>query len=39
LKTSPFESLYGIQCNTPVIWDNLVDKAMVGPELLREMEE
>jgi hypothetical protein len=31
--------LYGRKCNTPVIWDNLVDRGVVGPDLLREMEE
>jgi hypothetical protein len=39
LKLSPFEALYGRKCNTPVIWDNLVDRGVVGPDLLREMEE
>jgi hypothetical protein len=39
LKMSPFEALYGRKCNTPVSWDNPVDRAVVGPELLREMEE
>jgi hypothetical protein len=35
----PFESLYGRKCNTPVSWDNPADRAVVGPELLKEMEE
>jgi hypothetical protein len=39
LKMSPFEALYGIKCNTPVSWDNPVDHAVVGPNILREMEE
>jgi len=39
LKISPFEALYGRKCNTPVSWDNLADRAMVGKKLLREMEE
>ena len=36
---SPFEELYGRKCNSPVSWDNPTDRAMVGPELLQEMEE
>ena len=36
---SPFEALYGRECNTPVSLDNPVDKAVVGPDFLREMEE
>ena len=39
LKMSPFEALYGRKCNTLVSWDNPVDRAVVGPYLLREMEE
>jgi hypothetical protein len=39
LKMSPFEALYGRKCNTPVSWDNPADRAVVGPELLKEMEE
>jgi hypothetical protein len=39
LKMSPFEVLYGRKCNTPVSWDNLADEVVVGPELLKEMED
>jgi hypothetical protein len=39
LKMSPFESLYGRKCNTPISWDNPADRALVGPELHKEMEE
>jgi hypothetical protein len=35
---SPFEALYARKCNTPVSWDNPVDRAIVGLELLKEME-
>jgi hypothetical protein len=35
----PFEALYGIKCNTLVSWDNPTDRAMVGPDLLRDMGE
>jgi hypothetical protein len=38
-KMSPFEALYGRRCNTPVSWDNPTYRAVVGPELLREMVE
>jgi hypothetical protein len=36
---SPFEALYGRKCNTPVSWDSLADRAVIGLDLLREMEE
>jgi hypothetical protein len=37
LNMSPFEALYGRRCNTPVSWDNPTDRAVVLPDLLREM--
>jgi hypothetical protein len=39
LKMSPFEALYGRKCNTLVSWDNLADRAVVGLELRKEMED
>ena len=39
LKMSPFEALYGRNCNTPMSRDNPADKVVVGPELLKEMED
>jgi hypothetical protein len=39
LNMIPFEARYGRKCNTPVSWDNPVDRIVVGPELLKEMEE
>jgi hypothetical protein len=37
-KLSPFEILYGRKCTTPISWDNPVDRLMVGPVMLEEME-
>ena len=37
-KMSPFKILYGRKCTTPINWDNLTDRLMVGPEMLQEME-
>jgi hypothetical protein len=39
IKMSPFEALYGRKCNTLVSWDNPIDRVVVGPYFLREMEE
>jgi hypothetical protein len=36
---SPFEAVYGRKCSTPMIWDNPVDRAVVGRDILWEMEE
>ena len=37
-KISPFEILYGRKCNTSITWSNIVDRLMLGPELLKELE-
>jgi hypothetical protein len=39
LKMNPFEALYGRKGNTQISWDNLADRAVVGPDLLRKIEE
>ena len=38
-RYSPFEILYGRKCNTPISWSNPVDRLVLGPKLLKEMEE
>ena len=38
LKFNPFEIMYGRKCNTPISWTNPVDRLILGPELLKEME-
>ena len=30
LEMSPYESLYGRRCRTPVTWDNLVKRVVLG---------
>ena len=35
---SPFEKIYGCKCNTPNSWSSLVDRLMLGPELLKDMK-
>ena len=37
-KLSPFKILYGRKCNPPITWSNLVDRLMLGPDLLKELE-
>lgn len=39
LKMSPFEALYGRKCTTPVSQDNPIDIVVIGPEMLKSMEE
>jgi hypothetical protein len=39
LRMIPFEALYGRKCNTPVTWDNPADRVVLGPKLLKDMED
>jgi hypothetical protein len=39
IKMTPFEFLYGRPCQTPLSWDWLEDKVLVGPKVIQEMEE
>ena len=39
LEMSPYEALYGRSCRTLVGWDNPVNRFVIGPELLKEMEQ
>ena len=34
----PFEILYGRKCNTPISCSSPVDRLMLGPDLLKDME-
>ena len=35
---SPFEILYGRKCNTQISWSSPIDRLMLGPDLLEDME-
>ena len=39
IKMVPFEFLYGRPCRTPLSWDRLEDRVLVGPEVIQEMKE
>jgi hypothetical protein len=39
LKMIPFEALYHRKCNTPMSWDNPADRVVLGPEMLKNMED
>ena len=38
-KMIPFEILYGRKCSTPVGWDSPVDRLVIGPKMLQDMEK
>ena len=37
-RYSPFEIFYGRKCNTPISWINWVERLVLGPGLLTEMD-
>lgn len=39
LHMSPFEVLYERKCRTPSSWSGPEDRLMLGPKILKEMEE
>nr|GFC27712.1 putative reverse transcriptase domain-containing protein [Tanacetum cinerariifolium] len=39
LKCSPFEALYGRKCRSPVIWNEVRESQIIGPELVKETTE
>ena len=36
---SLFEALYGWNCNTPISWSDLVNRVLIGSDMLVEMEQ
>ena len=36
---SPYEALYERRYRTPMTWDNPVNRIVLGPKLLKEMEQ
>lgn len=39
LGMSPFESLYGRKCRTPIEWDDPFNRVVIGLDMLKEMEQ
>jgi hypothetical protein len=39
IKMSPFEALYGRKCQTPLMWSNVGERALEGPDFVKEAEE
>ena len=37
-KLSPFEILYGRKCSSPISWSSPVNRLMLGPHVLKDME-
>ena len=39
LKMAPFEALYRRRCRTPLSWDEVGDRQLFGPNVIKESEE
>ena len=39
LKMAPFEAWYVRRCRTPLMWDEVGDRQLFGPDLIKESEE
>ena len=39
LKMAPFEALYGRRCRTLLLWDEVGDRQLFGPDLIKESEK
>jgi hypothetical protein len=39
IKMSPFESLYGWSCRTPLSWPESGEKVTFGPDIITEAQE
>ena len=37
IKMAPFKFLYGRLCQTPLSWDRLDNRVLVGPKVIQEM--
>ena len=39
LRMSPFEALYGWNCNTPISWSDPLNMVLIGMDMLVDMEQ
>ncbi|GJZ49322.1 putative reverse transcriptase domain-containing protein, partial [Tanacetum coccineum] len=36
IRCAPFEALYGRKCRSPILWANIRESSLIGPELVQE---
>ncbi|CAM8969390.1 unnamed protein product [Rhodiola kirilowii] len=39
IQVTPFETLYGRKCKSPICWDDLGERQLLGPEIVRDIIE
>ena len=36
IQMAPFEALYGRKCRTPICWDDVGERKLLGPEIVQQ---
>nr|GEW57253.1 putative reverse transcriptase domain-containing protein [Tanacetum cinerariifolium] len=39
IRCAPFEALYGKKCRSPILWAEIGESSLIGPELIQEMTD
>ncbi|GKA38575.1 reverse transcriptase domain-containing protein [Tanacetum coccineum] len=39
IRCAPFEALYGRKCRSPILWAEIGESSLIGPELVQEMTD
>jgi hypothetical protein len=39
MKMAPFEALYGRKCQTPLMWSDVGERSVFGPDMIKDAEE
>ncbi|GKD79806.1 putative reverse transcriptase domain-containing protein, partial [Tanacetum coccineum] len=39
IKCAPFKALYGRKCRSPVLWAEIGESSLIGPDLVQEMTD
>ncbi|GJX55496.1 putative reverse transcriptase domain-containing protein [Tanacetum coccineum] len=39
IRCAPFEALYGRKCRSPILWAEIRENMLIGPELVQEMTD
>ena len=39
IRMSPYETLYGRPCRLPICWEEIRDRALLGPEIVEQTTE
>jgi hypothetical protein len=39
IQMAPYEALYGRKCRTPVCWNEVGERKLLGPDIIQQTEE